>query len=748
MKSESTPSENRKRLLHRLLLVVPYAAALVLIWVPRSDLIVGLLLRFAVGAAILLLIPGRYIGISLSPRPKWWQLLAMLCWSALFFFSFRSSWIALRRLGPVIARLGRWWKPLLTAVDLAGVAFSLPLQWKLLHAYRSLNERIRAAALAGDERLGPVPMRRMRYLLLAALFLLQFYMMQYSILSSPSLFFTLTPYYYFLNIAFFVAVGLALAIFLQRWRRALTVSCVFFTVWALANHYVFLFHASPLYFSELANAATAMNVLPNYRFTLAQAPWSVLGTCVLMFTALRTFSTVEKRYPVGGWRPTMLRALLAVLLALPIYHTLLSSGAKSISGSTPTFYISRYGFVCTALSNVRQTLDPYVVPEGFSTEALPAAQPVSADTDCVKPDIILIVNESFCDLDDYMTLNADWDYMAPFYGLDGARYGHAVTPSVGGGTNNTEYELLTGFPYYLVTAYAPFNYLNFNRIDCTVPRYLGALGYTSLAMHFYSDTNYHRSITYPAMGFDDTLLGPTEDLSDAGNGRRGHLDSSYYAVMNRVYASQAEDGPPRLYYLLTFQNHGGYYQNPAELDTVHAAADTDADMADQLNEYLSSVALSARAFADLTAFYSRTDRSVVICMVGDHAPSFIQELSSDRGFSSQQLQIARRTVPYVLWSNCGIDFSGCPDQINVFGLVPQILYAAGLPITQYYRSILDMERAFPVLLNNGLTMDSEGQTVYYDVSDPRFASVKNYLYLSYAGLRAPAGYSEAMVLPQ
>lgn len=131
----------REALLHKLILVISYGAVLLLIWAPRSDLIGGLMLRFAVGSALIFLLPARYTRLSFRPRPNWWQVLIMVCYSALFFFTFRSHWIALRRLGAVIARLGRWWKVLLTAIDLVGVACSLPLQWILLHSFRSVNER-------------------------------------------------------------------------------------------------------------------------------------------------------------------------------------------------------------------------------------------------------------------------------------------------------------------------------------------------------------------------------------------------------------------------------------------------------------------------------------------------------------------------------------------------------------------------------------------------------------------------------
>ena len=733
---------------HKLLLAVSFSAVMFMTWGPRSDLIGSLLARCACGAAVLLFIPGRYARIALPKKLRWWQFAVILCWSCLCFFSFRSSWIAMRRLASLIDSLRHWWGVLVTAAGLAGTACTLPVLWKAVDTVGSFVQGTEDALRDGKDCVFSVRVEQLRVPLIVMILLLQFYMMQHSILSGPSIRFSLSLYHYGLNLALFASVSLMLAAVLCRWRYALLASNVFFSIWGLANHYVFLFHSSPLYFSELVNTATALTVLPNYRFTLPEVPWSFAGVCVLSFILLRTLWLTEKKYPFRGWLRLPLRALFAAILFFPCYQVFLGPKALRIGGSTPTYYISKYGFVCMALSNIRQTLDPYVIPEGYSEELLPPAVPVSADTDAVRPDIILILNESFCDLNDYMTLNLDRDYLKPYFSVPNAFYGHAVSPSVGGGTNNSEYELLTVAPYYLLTAYAPFNYLNFSGIDCSVPLYLHELGYTSLAMHFYSATNYNRRSAYPAMGFDSALLGPTDSLPNESYGKRGYLDSSYYAVMNSIYSSEDEGGPPRFYYLLTFQNHGGYTQNPKEYDTVRVSAGLDKDRTEQLEEYVSSVALSGEAFSSLADFYSRSGRPVIICMVGDHAPSFINSLESNRGFSSAELQIARRTVPYVIWSNYGLDFSDCPETVSIFGLMPHILSSAGLPITQFYQSVLNLGESYPVLLNSGLYQDAQGNTGIYDISDDRYSPITDYLYMSYAGLKDPSGSHRLLFLPE
>ena len=55
-------------------------------------------------------------------------------------------------------------------------------------------------------------------------------------------------------------------------------------------------------------------------------------------------------------------------------------------------------------------------------------------------------------------------------------------------------------------------------------------------------------------------------------------------------------------------------------------------LTDDINECLSSTALSARAFKELT-ITTKTVIGLLLCMVGDHAPSFISQLTANRDMS-------------------------------------------------------------------------------------------------------------------
>ena len=739
-------SEKTVNWLHKLLLMVSYSAIVCLTVQFRTHLIPAILRDYFTYLVLILLIPNRFIRISLSPKPNWWQITVMGLFTALFFFSFRSNWIAFWKFKPLIERFGKWWPVIIYAVDIFGIIFSLPLQWKLVHIGRAFLERLQKASEDNEERLRKIPMRVIHAAFILLIVFLQFYIMQYSLIHFPKLTFGMVRKYYVLNIVVILSVSLALVLILQRWRYALLASTILFIAWGFSNHYVLLLHGSPLYLAELANTKTAFEVVANYNISLGEIPWSVVALSFYTCVILHTFWIMDRRYGTLNWKIAIARILLLSAFSYPIYTILLAKNAKTINGARPTYYASRYGFVCVAAADAAKSMHPIIEPEGYSPDKLPEAVPVEAVVSSDYPDIILILNETFCDLDYYTTIDADWDYLEPFYGIDGAFYGHAAAPAVGGGTNNSEYELLTGFPFYLVASYAPFNYLNFDKINSNAVQYLKRLGYYSAGMHYFNRENYHRSTAYPALGFDDCVLGPPEHLPDVAYGHRGHPDSVYYQLLEGYYNAYPAD-QPRFIYMLTFQNHGGYNKNDAFLDTVHVRANYGL-INDYLDEYLTSMSQSAEAFAELIDYYSKVDRHVIICMVGDHAPNFIQQMDSDKTWTGSMESIAQHIVPYVVWSNYGLDVSGCSEYISIFGLVPQLVSVAGLPEAQYYRAVNDMVEDFPIFLSNGLYMDAEGATGHYKAGDLRYDEITACLYMGYNSLIHGDDFVEALYLPQ
>ena len=179
--------------------------------------------------------------------------------------------------------------------------------------------------------------------------------------------------------------------------------------------------------------------------------------------------------------------------------------------------------------------------------------------------------------------------------------------------------------------------------------------------------------------------------------------------------------------------------------TVHISADFGA-LTPQIEEYCSMLEWPASAFRDLTAYFSRSDRPVLICMTGDHAPSFISGMPAKDSMSPMEEAIAKRVVPYVMWSNFGADFSDCTEFTSMTDLMPLAVQAAGLPLSSYFQTILDLHRSLPVRNLCG-NMDSSGNLCTIDESSAYRAQIDAYEYLGYYALTAGPNYRKNFFLP-
>ena len=526
------------------------------------------------------------------------------------------------------------------------------------------------------------------------------------------------------------AVNVLVVLLVQKWRISLSIVSILLCLWAVANYYTIQFHGSPLFLSEFSNARTAAAVISQYSFHLS--PQIV---CILLLLAAELcflhFRADTLDLPAGRGKKLLLRfAALAFCAAsvIPSYKL----AVKQIRPWMPwEVAVEENGFLlCTARDAV-QRADPVYRPYGYSTAELPAPQELSTGDTRAYPDILLILNESFCDLEAIAELCPDHDLLQGYYNVEGAAYGWAVAPNVGGGTNNTEYELLTSKSMFLLKAMAPFTYLDQEVLSRSSVRFLQDLGYSTVGLHCEQAKNYSRDLAYPAMGFQSVALGPESFAHKGSNGNRKWLDEDNYADMLDWYEQLGD--APRFVYLLTFQNHGGYEQNDASLDTVHVGSDF-GKLTDDLNEYLSSVELSGAAFQELIASFAASDRNVIVCMVGDHAPSFVSELPLRGPLSLEESEIAKRTVPYVIWANFPMELPAQGSYISTVDLLPVLMNAAGIPMPPFYQCVLRLHEEIPVRTSSGLYRAQDGTYAYFSLDDPQNDLLKQYYYMEYNSL--------------
>lgn len=159
---------------------------------------------------------------------------------------------------------------------------------------------------------------------------------------------------------------------------------------------------------------------------------------------------------------------------------------------------------------------------------------------------------------------------------------------------------------------------------------------------------------------------------------------------------------------------------------------------------MSSVALSAEAFKGLTEYFSGRERPVILCMVGDHAPSFIRQIPQGRGGSVEEQDLLMKCVPFAIWANYPVSFPEESIETSMTDLLPLLLSYAGMPETPFYQSVLDVHKRFPVRTSNGTVLDAAGTISQYDENDPRYELIRNYYNMEYNLLTDSEDYLDAL----
>ena len=176
--------------------------------------------------------------------------------------------------------------------------------------------------------------------------------------------------------------------------------------------------------------------------------------------------------------------------------------------------------------------------------------------------------------------------------------------------------MLTSNSLILMPSITPFNWLNLYNANSVVS-YLKGLGYSTMAAHPYTNSNYRRDSAWLALGFDETHFQSDFTTQETYGDRPYQTDSATYRDWETMYEAMPED-KPRFSFLVSIQSHGDYDMNDASLDIVHAATDY-GDYDALMDEYLSCIKMTDAAVQELcdyfTAQYEKTGRKVIVAWV-------------------------------------------------------------------------------------------------------------------------------------
>lgn len=334
-----------------------------------------------------------------------------------------------------------------------------------------------------------------------------------------------------------------------------------------------------------------------------------------------------------------------------------------------------------------------------------------------KPNLIFIMNESL--FDPTLLPNVSFSE-SPIATIDKVRAegtsGQLLVSEFGGGTANTEFEVLTGNK----TLYLPKGSMAYSQYVKTpilaIPAYLKEQGYTTMAIHPFQKWFWDRENVYPKLGFD--VFYADEDFVDPEKLTNLISDKSASERVIAEYEVNRESEAPFFCFLVTMQNHGAYHDKEyPHFDVTTTSPLLEEDSRSLLENYVQGVYHADAAYGMLIDYFASVDEPTIVLMFGDHLPSLGDnyQIYRDLGYiESERLggddYLNLFNTPITIYSNHD-DYLPPQDlgivDANLLGIT--VLDKLGFDLPPYWEILLNSQEGFNQ--NNYITIDHDGMII-------------------------------------
>ena len=519
-------------------------------------------------------------------------------------------------------------------------------------------------------------------------------------------------------------------------------------IFGAANYFVMQFRGSQISVSDFYAIRTAATVAGNYHYSIPVHYAALcMGTLIFLILLCRVNPARDLRKHMseklsgilpggkyGFWAGNLTCHILsACAWSFILSFVFLSLPTEAYYAWNPGSNYSTMGWLYTTCMQMREGI--MTEPEGYDEETaknLLKQSDGQLDLGNEKPDkLIVIMNESFSDLSVLSGFETNMDYMPYIHSLEeNTEKGWLSVPVLGGGTCNTEWEVLSGNSKVLTgSTFSPYSsYYSAHGKQYNTASLVSAAeaeGYYAVASHPYGASNWNRSTVYPLMGFQEFLSYdyfadcPTirDYVSDAGNFQR------------LIEYAEDKDDQPIFIFNVTMQNHSGYL----DFDTEDIVIKTEGFDSKEVNSYLTLIYESDQAFGELVEYYKQADEKVMIVMFGDHQPSLSDEFYQylyGMSETDERTEEQSYLTPYIIWSNYERNTGNVAlMSANFFGAY--IKQAAGWELDDYDCFRLSFMQMIPSVGQFGV-FDANGQyTLYSEMTEEQNDLLDTLRYVQY-----------------
>ncbi|MBR5468320.1 MAG: LTA synthase family protein, partial [Firmicutes bacterium] len=313
---------------------------------------------------------------------------------------------------------------------------------------------------------------------------------------------------------------------------------------------------------------------------------------------------------------------------------------------------------------------------------------------------------------------------------ENAQSGYITVPSFGGGTSDTEFEVLTGlFKREMGTSMVAYSLIR-KDVDA-LPQRLKDIGYDTLAIHPGFSWFYNRINVYDYMGFDKFIH--LESFQGSEKYKGGYIADKYATdcIIEEFEKHEETSDAPFFQFCVTIQNHGPYEDKYEEVEKMF---DTDVELTEHQQELLNSYFMGVRdadiEIKRLTDYFESINEPVVIVYFGDHLPGFSNgmeffdlldyEIDAD-GTDDEAVNVYK--TPYFIWQNSAAaestDFVSNKDILTVPDNTMNAAYLGAYAfelmgmdnISPTFNYVNELRKEIPVIANGRYKL-ADGTYIY------------------------------------
>jgi phosphoglycerol transferase MdoB-like AlkP superfamily enzyme len=290
-------------------------------------------------------------------------------------------------------------------------------------------------------------------------------------------------------------------------------------------------------------------------------------------------------------------------------------------------------------------------PQGYSKEYIEKILSTEGDSTEEedmekKPNIIFLQLESFFDPVQVEDLKLSQDPIPNFRRLfKEYSSGYFRVPSVGAGTANTEFEVITGMNLrYFGPGEYPYKTI-LKKTTCESMGYdLKGLGYTAHAIHNNEANFYERAQIFSQLGFDTFISEEYMNIIEETPTGWAKDDILVEQIMDALQSTEGQD----YIYTISVQGHGKYPEEPVLTDPEIKVSGIEDEGKRNAFEYYVNQIYEMDAFVQrLIETLEEYGEDTVLVIYGDHLPTMglkVEDLKNRYLFQTE----------YVMWNNMGL----------------------------------------------------------------------------------------------